>query len=192
MYDFSKATDTRNYFNDILKKLNGVKVIGVFSPAFYILHHKTFIYMQDEPVYIMLDNGKCLVIDYMDVDRLRVEYREMTEKERDRYDSTTENDCFNRETKIYDYHTNKVVDIQKSSLNYSCLTRVELTPITKPYSTWIDGHIVEDIEPTADTFNDIKFVMDNGKSFCICADDPIVDGYSLLWSEDADETTDPA
>lgn len=191
MYDFSKATDTRNFFNDILKELNGVKVTGVYSHLPIILARKTFVYMQDEPVYIMLDNGKCLVIDYMDVDRLSVEYREMTVKERERYDDTNEKDCFNRESKVYNPNTHKA-EIDKSSLVYGCLTRVELTPITKPYSTWIDGHIVEDIEPTADTFNDIKFVMDNGKSFYICADDPEVDGYSLLWSEDADETSEPA
>jgi hypothetical protein len=30
--------------------------------------------------------------------------------------------------------------------------------------------------------------MSNGKSFVICAADAEIDGYTLLWSEDTDET----
>jgi hypothetical protein len=34
----------------------------------------------------------------------------------------------------------------------------------------------------------ITFSMENGKSFVICPDDAMVDGYTLVWSADAKET----
>ncbi|MDE6598262.1 MAG: hypothetical protein K2K60_06455 [Clostridia bacterium] len=63
---------------------------------------------------------------------------------------------------------------------------VELKRVTENYSAWIDGGIVDGIKPTEETFSEIKFIMDNGKSFIMCADNPENDGYSLLWSKDAD------
>ena len=33
--------------------------------------------MTDEPIYILLDNGKCIVIDYYFIDNLGIEYGQM-------------------------------------------------------------------------------------------------------------------
>ena len=189
MYDFSKATDTEKYFEDIINKLGGSKITCVYCVATTWFKQRGFTYMQDEPLFIIFDNGKCLVIDYYDINKLKVEYREMTQDERQAYNESRMKDLFNRTTNIQDGHTGKIAHIQTSSLPYGSLKKVELKQVTEEYSAWIDGGIVDGIKPAEQTFNEIKFVMDNGKSFVVCADDAESDGYSLTWSDDA-ETSD--
>lgn len=185
MYDFSKASATENYFKDIINRLKDSKISGVYCVISTWFSYSTFTYMQDEPLFIIFENGQCLVIEYYEINKLNVEYREMTVEERKIFDESDIKDLFNRTTKIHNGRTRELMYIEKSELAYESLDRIELKRVTEEYSTWIDGAIVEGIKPTGETFNEIKFIMKNGKSFIICADDPEDDGYSLLWSEDA-------
>lgn len=184
MYDFSKASETEKYFENIINKLRYNKIFGVYSVVSTWFNYKHFTYMQDEPLYIIFDNGQCLIIEYYDINKLKVEYREMTECERNIYEESDTKDLFNRTTKIYDGLTGKLVHIETSELSYERLERIELKRVTEEYSAWVGNGIEEGIKPTEETFNEIKFVMKNGKSFIVCADDAESDGYSLIWSED--------
>ena len=70
---------------------------------------------------------------------------------------------------------------------YGSIIDVSLRAVTDDYDKWVNDD-VEFVSPTEETFDEIKFIMNNGKSFVICADDAMADGYALLWSEDTDET----
>lgn len=185
MYDLSKASETEKYFENILNKLGDSKILGVYCPLFTWFGYKHFTYMQDEPLYIIFNNGQCLVIEYYDINKLNIKFREMTEDERTVFEESDIKDLFNRTTKIHNSHTGKLEHIQTSELPYEKLERIELKRVPEEYSAWIDGGIEEGIKPTEETFDEIKFIMKNGKSFIIRADEPEHDGYSLLWSEDA-------
>ena len=192
MFDFSKATDTKKYFEGILNELGDSKITGVYTVSPIWFNHGYFIYMQCDPIYIIFDNGKCIVVEYNDINCLKAEYREMTESERQVYDEeasmkgeSSMKDLFNRTSNIYG-NLGKVTHIEKSALPYGSLKRVEIKRVTEEYSAWVGSGIVDGIKPTEETFSEIKFIMKNGKNFIVCFDDPESDGYSLIWSEDAD------
>jgi hypothetical protein len=77
--------------------------------------------------------------------------------------------------------------VETCNLEYGNIVDVSLKSVTYDYEKWIDDDI-ELVPPIEETFDEIKFIMNNGKSFVICPDEAIADGYALLWSEDADET----
>lgn len=186
MCDFSKASETEKYFEKILNKIGDSKITCIYSRLSTWSNNGYFTYMQDNPLYIIFDNGNCLVIEYYEINKLFVEYRKMTQDELGAYDKSDKKDLFNRTTNIHDYRSGKIIRIEKSELSYEGLERIELKHVTEEYSAWIEGDIEDGIKPTEETFNEIKFVMKNGKSFTVCADDAESDGYSLIWSEDAD------
>ena len=184
MYDFSKRSEVQKYFSEILEELKSAKITAVLTTPFIFVDDGIFTYMQDEPVFIRFDNGKCLVIEYYFIDELSIGYREMTEEEIEIF-SRDFDDCFNRTTTVYDgINSKKPAYEDKSSLEYGRLTKIELTPVVEKYEAWVDHDIVE-VEPTDETFKLITFHMDNGKKFFIEPDVAEADGYSLLWSTDA-------
>ncbi|MDE7108119.1 MAG: hypothetical protein K2O39_07340 [Clostridiales bacterium] len=137
----------------------------------------------------MFDNGKCLIIDFVFIDELTAEYREMTEEERETYNAREIKDCFNRCTDICD-NNGKVIAVERSALPYGCLTDIELEPLEdSEYTVWSDGGIIE-VATTEETFCSIEFKMDNGKSFLICPGSAEEDGYSYLVSNDSVESED--
>lgn len=184
MYDFSKLNDTKKYFDKLITDLGESKITGVYSELPFCFKRKTFIYMQDTPVYIIFDNGKCLVIEYYEINKLRIEYRSMTKAELALREKSTTKDLFNRTTSVYN-QISATNHTETSGLPYEKLTGVELKRVTEKYSSWINGNLTDGIQPTEETFNEIKFIMKNGKSFTVCAADAEDDGYSLILSEDA-------
>ena len=75
MKDLSKATNVKKYFSDLLVKLKGCKVKAVYSHGVFFSTREGYSCMTDEPIYIIFDDGKCLVLDYYFIDELRIEYR---------------------------------------------------------------------------------------------------------------------
>ena len=126
MYDFSKATDTEQYFRETINALNGSKIVGIYNvcPTWFYRGH--FIYEQDDPVFIIFDNGYCLVLEYNFINELNVEYRKMTERERQSYDKAPIKDLFNRTTEIHNTVLGKITSIEKSAFSYAALERVEI------------------------------------------------------------------
>lgn len=189
MYDFSKISEAKEYFTEILKEIKSAKIIGVFASTLVLTNKGSYTYMQDSPIYIRLDNGKCLIIDFMFIDELHAEYRAMTEEEQAEYNEREIKDCFNRSTDICD-DDDKVIGVERSALPYGRLTDIELEPLEDDtYTIWSDGGIIE-VLSNEQTFCSIEFKMDNGKSFLICPGSAYDDGYSFLWSNDAVESED--
>ncbi|MDE5592784.1 MAG: hypothetical protein K2I75_02505 [Clostridiales bacterium] len=183
-------TEAKKYFSEIVEEVKTSKIIGVFASTLVLTNKGSFSYMQDEPIYIMFDNGKCLIVDYVFIDELKAEYRAMTNEEQEEYNEREIKDCFNRCTDICD-DNDKVIGVERSALPYGCLIDIELEPVDGKYTVWSDGDIIE-VESTEETFASLEFKMDNGKSFLICAGSAEADGYSYLWSNDAIESEDDA
>lgn len=95
-------------------------------------------------------------------------------------------DCFNTSNDMYDFRSNRIYETQTCNLEYDSIENVSLRSVTDDYSKW-SGDSLDFVSPTEETFDEIKFVMSNGKSFVICADDAEVDGYVKFWSEDTKE-----
>ena len=152
-------------------------------------HHSGYrIYSTDTEIYILMENESCLVIDYRFIDALDIQLRKLTSLEKDEYHKLREKDFFNTVNEIHDYRTNSVYQTETCNLEYGSIVDISLRSVTKDYSKWLENGI-DFVSPTDETFDEIKFTMDNGKSFVICADDAEVDGYTLFWSENTHETT---
>lgn len=189
MTDFSKKSQTIKYFNSIMDELKVSKVKAIFSLSapFWNQHRGFRSYSTYTELYVMLQNGMCLVITYYFVDNLEVQFRKLTTEEETEYSKMMIKDFFNSVDDIYDIYANKIKRVETCALEYDCISSVSLRSVTEKYNKWIDND-VDYVSPTKETFDEIKFTMSNGKSFVICADDAEVDGYALVWSEDTDET----
>ncbi len=189
MTDFSKRSEMEEYFKNHIKTLEGIKIRGVFSiyPSNYDytqVGHRC--YSSESGVCIMFENKMCFVISYGFINRMKVEFRELTEKEwivySNVYDQEKSIDFFNSIDDVYDGKGQSIVSREICSLEYGELTRVEADVVKGKYNTW-----EEELEATEETFCEVRFVMSNKKSFSICPDSPVVDGCVLVWSNDSNE-----
>ncbi len=189
MTDFSKKSGTMEYFNSIMDDLKQAKIESIFSfcPPFWSHYRGYRTYDTDTEIYILLENGFCLVINYRFIDALDIQFRKLTLSEQEEHQNLLIKDLFNTVNDIHDFHTNRIHRTETCNLEYGSIVKVTLQSVTKDYNKWLDGHI-DLVSPTEETFDEIKFTMSNGKSFAICADDADADGYILLWSEDTEET----
>lgn len=189
MTDFSKKSDTIEYFNSIMGDLRQVKIKAIFSiaPLSWDYHSGYRTYSTDTEIYILLENEYCLIIDYRYIDSLDVQFRKLTPAEEKQHCKLRVKDFFNTVNDIQDYHTSKVYRTDTCVLEYGSIVAVSLRPVTKEYGKWIN-HDINLVSPTEETFDEIMFTMSNGNSFIICADDAEVDGYTLFWSTHTKET----
>ena len=187
--DFSKKSQTVKYFDSIMDDLRQSKIKAIFSMSSMSWNHHSGYrtYDTDTEIYILLENEYCLVIDYLFIDALDVQFRKMTSLEEDEYCKLREKDFFNTVNDIHDFRTNKVYRTETCNLEYGNIVDVSLRAVTKDYSKWLE-YGIDFVQPTDETFDEITFTMSNGKCFVICAANAEIDGYALLWSEDTDET----
>lgn len=165
----------------VIENQKGIKIKAIFtldSPS-WSNHHKYRSYMQKTEVFILFENNKCFVIDYMFIDSLGFEFRDFTQEEMSVFQNKKMQDYFNASCDICDHRTHEVIRNETCSLAYSSIDKIEFRSVTKEYEKWIDNDI-DFVQPTSETFDQIKFIMDNGKSFVICADDASTDGYVNL------------
>ena len=196
MIELSNASEAKLYFEKIIKEMNGIKISSVFSlcPSFNnnIGYRR---YREDTPVYIIFENGKCLIIEYRFIDSLCVELRSLNEEENELFEKALIKDFFNCTVDLHRYNNGENSEATyikyataTISLEYDTLSSVELCPVTKDYEKWINGNI-DYVAPTPQTFDEIKFKMSNGNTFILCADNAIFDGYVSVWSLDAKESS---
>jgi hypothetical protein len=153
-------------------------------------------YEDKDSVYIVFENGQCLIIDYLFVDTLRVDFHSLTDEEKTALENRSIKDFFNCSVDIHSRTKNDsgeyvVGEIDRTltiSLEYDSISSIDLRSVTKEYLKWIDNDI-NYVSPSNETFDQIKFVMNNGNTFVICADGADVDGYVMVWSNEAKETT---
>ena len=197
MVELSKASPAKNYFDDIVKQVSGVKIrsISSLSPSYHS-HLGYRKYSDRNPVYIVFENGQCLIIDYLYVDALRVDFHPLTDKEKIDLENRFIKDCFNCSLDIHGWVKNDngkhalgdIVRTEIIVLEYDSISAIELRPVTKEYLKWIDGDIGY-VSPSDETFDQIKFILSNGNTFVVCADDADANGYVMVWSTEAKETT---
>ena len=196
MLELSKASEAKLYFEDIIRRNAGIKIKSIFSEPPGFSNNLGFRkYFDDMPIYIQFENDFCLVIDYQFIDALNVEYRPLSEEEKDQFADLWVKDYFNCTVDIHSYTRDENGDFldrvkdrtMTISLEYDMLTSVEIRRVTEGYSKWIDGDL-ECAVPTEETFDEIKFIMKNGNTFIVCADDAMVDGDVMAWSSEAKES----
>ncbi len=192
MLQLSKATETRSFFGNVINEVRGIKIKRIFSicPSWHMYKgHR--LYSDCTPLYILFENGQCLILEYYFIDKLRAEFRQMTVEEIAEFQDLSLIDYFNSSDEIYNCVEGEIADIdctETIALEYGNLESVELRQVTWEYSQWINGNI-ESVLPTDEKFDEIKFIMSNGNTFVICGDDAYADGYVLAWSTDSEETT---
>jgi hypothetical protein len=183
MCDFSKACDAEMFFRNTLNEIKNVKVKAIFSlsPGFYRYKNLTRIYSTDVPIYILFENEMCLIIDYPFIDELHIQFRKMTSEEISACHYGALTDCFHN----VNSHGEDIEQIASIALEYDSINEILVHRFSRDYSKWIDN----DVKITAagkETFDEIKFTMDNGRGFTVCADDAEADGYTLIWATDAE------
>ena len=192
MLELSKASDAKSYLESIINNVRGHKIKQIFSECpNWNTHNGYRLYSDCSPIYIVFENGQCLIIEYYFIDGLRAEFRQMTAEEAINLQEQLLSDYFNSSDDIYNCVEGEITDIDRTetiALEYGTLESVELRRVTWEYSKWVKGEI-DYVSPTDDTFGEIKFIMSNGNTFVICGDDAFADGYVLAWSTDTEEST---
>lgn len=170
----SEKSHAEKYFYDVLNKLGQKRVKAVFSLCTFIRSHSNgaVVFKTDGDVYILFENDMCLILDYLIIDRLEVRLRELSKEEKTAYQKNGCVDLFNISG--------------CTALEYGYLKQIEPIGFTGQYSKWVDGEL-EYTDSTSENFNDIRFVMDNGNSFVISAEDGDGDGYTAVSSRDVRE-----
>ena len=191
--DFSKSTEVNKFFDEVLKSMQGVKIAAIFTLcASFGTREGYRTYMEDTEVYILFENEECLVVEYPFIDDLSVSLRKFSEEEKKRHEETVLKDFFNDSTDVYTTITGNQPILRCNetiSLEYDSLVSVKLEKVTQPYAKWIGGGIDDEVMPLDTTFEKMVFTMANGNTFVICPAAAELDGYTLVWSEDAQETT---
>lgn len=148
-------------------------------------HHNGYrTYSADTEVYILFEDEMCLVINYLFIDELDIEYRPLQKDEGDIYEEIIIRDFFNSVDEIHASVEGEIIEVQTISLDYDSIETICLNPVTYEYGKWISQGI-EEVQPTDETFDKLELQMKNGKSIFICPQDAESDGYVMLWSEDA-------
>ena len=175
-YDLSKRSQATQYFSELLQELNGAKVAGVYARAngFSFVPRYRFV-LQHTPLFIAFDNGKSLVLEFSYVDELRAEYRAMTVAEQVERESDWLTDYFN-------FEIESECDFHSVHLAYDSLSLIRVNSLHDGYSKSTADGAVDWVEATDESFDTIEFVMQNGKSFSICADFSIAD----VWVDGAE------
>ena len=190
MTDFSKKSEVDEYFDELLPIISQFKVRSICSyyPVSWNNHRKHRLCSTDGELFILFDNdSKVLVIDYPFIDALDVCYRYLSSVECSHFKELIERDPLNSIDDIYDRPDGHIIRTETCSLEYGRIKRIVLKSVTREYDKWL-AHGIDTVNPTEETFREIHFFMDNGKSFVICPDDAIADGYTLLWSDDTVES----
>ena len=187
--DFSKKSCVEEYFHILQNEISRIRIKSIFSMSSMSWnHHREYrTYDTDEEIYILFENEYCLVIDYRFIDELNIQYRKLNFQEQKEFDELYVKDWFNTTNEICDYCTGEAVRMETCKLEYGSIEGISLRPVTEEYDKWVDQDI-DLVMPDEDTFDEIRFSMSNGKSFTICAGDAEIDGYTFVWSEDAEET----
>lgn len=189
--DFANGIEVQKYFDEVIQLMNGVRISSVFSlgPSFSFSDGVRK-YMEDTEIYIFFENGKCLVIDYPFIDALSADIRSISAEEYTQRQNLSRKDFFNDRAVGHVLTEDDQAIPEKTckiSLEYDSLVGVDLEFVTEPYSKWIEGDLLFDVAPKATTFSQLLFKMANGKSFVICPADAEMDGYTFVWSDDAEE-----
>lgn len=187
MTDFSKKSQTLEFFNSILNDLRKTKVKSVFCLPLAFWHTQMGYrrFYTDTELYILLENDYCLVIDYLFIDKLDLQLRKMTDDEKQFYSEINCKDLFNP-SGHYAYNEERECKTDLYSLDYGSIESVSIRSVNKEYTKWINGDIVS-VSPTAETFDEIRLTMSNGISIILYPASAEDDGYLLFWSEDAVE-----
>ena len=182
-YDLSCYSQTLMYFKNLLPKIKDIKVKAIYTPRPFWGFNQAYKIEADDPVYILFENGKCLVIEYYFIDDLNIEYRKMTKDELNKFNNASYKDYFNREFDIYDGCALKPLEHYKIEFQYDSIVDMHIKKVTEEYNKWLDTGL-DAVIPSNETFNEIEFIMDNGKSFKVLAEDSEMDGYVLVSSKD--------
>ncbi len=184
----STLSAAKAYFNRLIRGLDGVKIKAVYVDdghgELFAQKGATWI---DAPIFILFENSTCLEIEYYFVDELYVQYRTMTEEEIQRYQNATQKDYFNGAVQTAKYVDGQLQIMGKVSVSFSyeSIMDVRFQTVTAPYDKWIDGHLIEGVAPTDQTFDQIEIVLSNGNTIFLCPVSAEFDGYVECWSPDA-------
>lgn len=157
--DLINKCDAQNYFEKIIKELNNTQITKVCSFDISGYNDK---YSIDNPLFIIFNNKKALIIEYYFIDELSIEYRNLTEQEIYKLSTINISDFFNRTEEIYDYHTKNIKERNSLRFSYDAIDNISINNVNeKYYYKWENNHLVSK-EPTNETFDTIIFNLKNG------------------------------
>ena len=177
-----KKSETQKYFDKILRELNNEQIIKVCSNDDSGDDNK---YSIDEPLYIIFSNKKVLIIEYYFIDKLSVEFRNLTDEEIQKFSTVNIKDFFNRTEEIYDYNTKNVNRRNSLRFNYDDIDCFNIDNVNEKYYAWDKDEMVLK-EPTNETFDKITINLKNGNKIILCPETAEMDGYLDVWAEGVD------
>ena len=178
--NFKSRKELQAYFDEFVSE-NQSAVVKVCSPSNSSSTYTPVVYMLDMPLSIIFENGKALVIEYYNVCNIYVEYRELTDSEKEELSKIYNNDFFNVVYDIYDYNTTRISKRITLNMEYDVIEKVDVCYFEGDYDKWENGVIVTK-EGTEENFGEIILRMKNGKTIHILAQPADSDGYFDVWA----------
>lgn len=180
--NLTKKSDAQNYFDKIIAELDNVTIIKVCS---FDDSGDDNRYSIEEPLYIIFNNKKALIIEYYFIDGLSVEYRNLTEEEIHKFSTIDTKDFFNRTEEIYDYHTKNIKRRNSLRFSYDVIDSININNVNSQYYIWENNKLISN-EPTNETFDKITLSLRNGNKISFCPEPSEMDGYLDVWAEGID------
>ena len=153
----------QTYFDGLLADIHNVKIKSICTNCWMSTDDYTF---TGDDLLIHLENGYTIVIDYLEIDELSIDYVETSS-----ILSAGKEEVFN-----YDRPAGDRSEVYFGRLAYGSIQKVTIRSVTQPYYSWESGKL-DQKEPMPETFDEITFEMDNGLDFSICPEDADADGY---------------
>lgn len=186
MKALSKKSTAQKFFDKLVSKMEGIKIKNVFAFDIGWSNHRGYrTYRIGIPfyIYILFENEECLVIQYPNINSLEAEVRPLTKEEIQRHEESPMKEFFNSTAYVY---SEDISHKDTCFLEFDTMKSVEIRSVTEECSQYCrEIYSYEWVEPTEETFDEVKIIMNNGKSITFCGDTAEHMGDAFLWSEDS-------
>lgn len=165
--ELNKINDVNKYFEKLLETIKNIPIIKVCSLASDCCNDDLK-YSIDSALYIIFQNYYMLIIEYYEASRLNVEYRKITDFEKEKFAKVDCRDFFNRTDEVYNVNTMKMNRRINTQFEYDAIFKIDV------------NHTITDY-----TFNQITIHLKNGNEIYLCPEDAVLGGYLAIWCKGA-------
>lgn len=201
--DIETKTEAEFILNTLKEKIKSSKIVRIFSKDDGIpekQNNKIIYSFLEYPLYILFDNGYCLIISFIYYSSLYIKYKKLKPEELKKYISNVNKqniDYFNNHHEIYgwDFDENghrledsfrikHIVDIHGK---YDEILKFQVNGFHTEYDKWISNgntSSIITIPAGGDYFNSITIILKKGVEITICPQPAQDDGYYDLIIKD--------
>lgn len=177
----TKLSELNKFFEIVKHDLWRCSIIKVFTFGSDVSSVKSFNYLIDDKLYILMDNFFAFIIEYSDACNINIEYRKLTTEELEASAKITCRDFFNRVEEIYNIKNYRMNRRESCLLEYSEIKEIKVNYLNEKHLICKNNSSIEQ-KKTEEEFDEIQFIMYNGNIIHLWPEDATSDGYLNVWA----------